>query len=160
MVEHFIPMIRITLLSTWKYTSWVSLRQYSYANTTSIHNEITKKKKDSQKRLRWKAYFYLHSDNLCNSRKDKPYGLKSRRSPSHIPELKYIVDDLDSLTQRKKIMKTCSRFLQVMKYVIRNKNLCKDIIVDADDIGNMYKVSHENYDNLVSNIITKNFWKA
>ena len=110
--------------------------------------------------MRWKAYFHLHKDSLDNTKRDEHYGLKSRRSPSHIPELKDFENDLVSLIQRTKFKKTFNIFPQVLKNDIRNINSSKDIIVAADKTRNMYKMSHEKYDKLVSNSITLNYRKA
>ena len=57
-------------------------------------------------------------------------------------------------------MKTFNRFQHVLKNVIRNINSSKDIIVAADKTRNMYKMSHEKYDKLVSNSITQSYRKA
>ena len=106
------------------------------------------------KRMRWKAYFYLNKDSLDNTKRDEHYGLKSRRSPTHIPGLRDFEHDLVSLIQRTKFKKTFNRFQQVLKNDIRNINSSKDIIVAADKSRNMYNMSHEKYDKLVSNSIT------
>ena len=52
------------------------------------------------KRMRWKAYFYLHKDSLDDTQRDEHYALRSRRSPPHIPELKDFENDFVSLIQR------------------------------------------------------------
>ena len=108
------------------------------------------------KRMRWKAYFYLHIDSLDNTKRDEHYGLKSRRSPNHIPELKDFENGLVSLIQRTKLKKTFNGFQQDLENDIRNMNSSKDIIVAADETRNMYKMTHDKYYKLVSNSITQN----
>ena len=110
--------------------------------------------------MRWKAYFYLNKDSLENTKRDEHYGLRSRRSPPHIPEIKDFENDLVSLIQRNKFKKSFNRFQKLLKNDIRKINSSKDIIVAADKTRNMYKMSHEKYDELVSNSITLNYGKA
>ena len=112
------------------------------------------------KRMRWKAYFYLNKDSLDNTKRDEPYGLKSRRSPPHIPGLRDFEHDLVSLIQRTNFKKTFNRFQQVLKNDIRNIHSSKDIIVAAHKTRNMYKMSHVKYDKQVSNSITHSYRKT
>ena len=77
------------------------------------------------KRMRWKSYFYRHRDSLDNTQIDEHYGLKSRRTPPQIPELRDFENDLDSLIQRTKFKKTFNRFQQFLKNDIKNTNSSK-----------------------------------
>ena len=91
-----------------------------------------------------------------NTQKDEHHGLKSRRTPPHIPELKDIESDLASLIQGTKFKKTINTFQQVLKNDIRNISSSKDIIVAADKTRNMYIMSQDKYDKLASNRNTQN----
>ena len=58
---------------------------------------LLEKNEELIKRMRWKAYFYPHKDNLSNTQKDEHYRLNCRRYQTHIPEEKDLENDLVSL---------------------------------------------------------------
>ena len=135
-------------------------KEYSYFTTTGIHEKSPRKIRRFDKKNGLEILFYLHRDSLDNTQIDEHYGLKSRRTPPHIPELRDLENDLDSLIQRTKFKKTFNRFQQVLKTTSKILIHPKLSIVAAKETKNIYKMSHEKYDKLVNNSITQNNRKA
>ena len=121
---------------------------------------LLEKTEELFKRMRWKAFFY---NNRNETQQDyqtaKTYGLRTKKSPPSINELKGFENDLISLIKNIEYKKTRSKFQNKLKSDVLKINESNEIIVAADKTNNMYKMSYENYDKLLSENITQKYKK-
>ena len=80
------------------------------------------------------------------------YGLRTKKSPPSINELKGFENDLISLIKNIEFKKTRSKFQNKLKSDVLKINESGEIIVAADKTNNMYKLSYEIYDKLLRKI--------
>ena len=98
----------------------------------------------------WKAFFHNNIDETQqNYQTDEKYGLRTKKSPPSINELKGFENDLISLIKNIEIKKTCNEFQNKLKSYVLKINAFSEIIVAADKTNNMYKMSYENNDKLL-----------
>ena len=106
--------------------------------------------------MRWKAFSYNNrSETQQNYQTDEKYGLRTKKSPPSINELKVFENDLISLIENIESKKTRNKFLDKLISDVRKISTSSEIIVAADKTNNMYKMSYENYDKLLSENITQ-----
>ena len=70
-------------------------------------------------------------------------------------ELEEFGEDLLRMIEEMRFRNTTNRFQQRLKEDIRKIRKLKNIIVPADKISNMYEVSEQQYEKLLTNNITK-----
>ena len=108
------------------------------------------------KRMRWKAFFYSNiNETQQNYQTAEKYGLRTKKSPPSINEHKRFENDLISLIKNIELKKTRNKFQNKLKSDVLKINASNEIIVAADKTNNMYKMSYENYDKLLSENITQ-----
>ena len=107
--------------------------------------------------LRWRAYFYL---NPQQKPQKETYDFKSLRAAPKIKELQKLEDAMYDLVRNivfRRYSNVFQRKLKESRLMIMNE---PKVIVPADKSSNFYKVSKEDYDNLISKDIHKLYKKA
>lgn len=64
--------------------------------------------------MRWKAHFFLHSNDNQQSNKTT-YGLKSKRTPPQVPEMKHFEDDAAQLIENIKFRSYSDEFIKIIE---------------------------------------------
>ena len=117
---------------------------------------LLEKTEELFERMRWKAFFYNNRIEIQqNYQTDEKYGLRTKKSPPSINELKGFENDLISLIKYIEFKKNRSKFQNKLKSDVLKINASNEIIVAANKANNMYKMSYENYDKLLSENITR-----
>ena len=110
------------------------------------------------KRIRWKAFYYLHPE--ARSEKET-YGFKSRKSPPSIPELASFEKNMTKMIQSIEFKQVKCRFQNQLKHDIKNSiNSTKQLIIPADKTSNFYKLEYNKYNQLLHSNVTKDYKKA
>ena len=120
---------------------------------------LLEKTEELFKMMRWKAFFYNRNETEQNYQTAEKYGLRTKKSPPSINEIKGFENDLISLIKNIEFKKTSSKFQNKLKCDVLKINAFSEIIFAADKTNNMYKMSYENYDKLLSENITERYKK-
>ena len=110
------------------------------------------------KNLRWRTFFFFNPD-LENSTKET-YGFKSTKSPPFIPELKEFEDGLALLIENIKFRKFDNEFQKLLINDLNKIKREKKLLIPADKTNNYYKLSSEQYENLITKGIQKEYKKT
>ena len=120
------------------------------------------------KRMRWKAFFYLNSDNGSDSdtsdnssnsdeTTQEYYGLKSKRTPPQIPEMASFEADMLDMVSNVKFRRVGDEFQQKLSSDVKSIDSTDKLLVHGDKTRNMYKMDKENYEKLLNENITQKY---
>ena len=116
------------------------------------------------KRMRWKAVFLDSTDdNTIEEEEDEfpeTYGLKTTNTPPPVQEMADFEKDLIDLVQKLKFKKHSNNFQKRIQQDIKLINDSDKLFVPADKTSNMYKVSKEEYEKIMTESITKTYKKT
>ena len=105
-------------------------------------------------RMRWKAHFFLNSNDTTNSYK---FGLPTRNSAPNVPELKSFEEDFINLISNIKFRNVNDEFLNNIANDMKDVESSKSLLIFADKTGNIYKTTPEGYDKLLTENITATY---
>lgn len=110
------------------------------------------------KRIRWKAFFFLHPENYETSK--ETYGFKTRKCPPIIDELTEFEDSLQQLIRNVRFKTVKCAFQQ--KLAIDNKAMrgSSKLVISADKTTNFYQMSPAAYNKLVTENVTAVYKRA
>ena len=97
------------------------------------------------------VYFVAH-----NASKNT-FGLKSRKNPPPIPEIKAFEDDLVRMIEKIKSRKVNDDFMNTLKNDRRKIQSSKNVFVFADKTRNIYEISPAAYEKLLTENVTKTY---
>ncbi|XP_065658434.1 uncharacterized protein LOC136082943 [Hydra vulgaris] len=111
--------------------------------------------------MRWKALLFINNDP---TNKDDlsytNYGIQSAMCPPQIKEMSLFERDLIKLIKAIKFRDVSNTFQNNMKKDIKAIRLSDKTLIQADKTSNMYKLSKEQYNKLLTNAITATYKKA
>ena len=110
------------------------------------------------KRMRWKAIF-VESDKEEETTNEN-FGLKTTNTPQQVPELVEFEKELIEIIPKLKFRKGMSNFQLKLKQDIKAIKESDKIYAPADKTSNMYMISKENYNKLLTNSITASYKKS
>ena len=155
-VEHFSSLKEARRMNMNRYSLGYSHINVPVPFEKEYTQTLLEKTEELFKRMRWKEFF---CNNINETQQDyqtaETYGLRTKKSPPSINELKGFENDLISLIKNIEIKKTRSKFQNKLKSDVLKINESNVIIVAADKTNNIFKMSYENYDKLLSENITK-----
>ena len=113
-------------------------------------------------RMRWKEIHFNNNDSRDNIKEEntKWYGLKSPYSPRQVNELIPFENDIVELIRNIKFRKIRNTFQEKLKEDIKLIKKSNKTITFADKTSNMYRLTKEEYDQLIMNSITSTYKKA
>ena len=115
-------------------------------------------------RMRWKAIHFNNNNNnsIDNNKEENTewYGLKSSYSPRQVKELIPFENDLVELIRNIKFRKIRNTFQEKLKEDIKLIKDSHKTMTFADKTSNMYRLTKEQYDQLIMNSITSTYRKA
>ena len=113
-------------------------------------------------RMRWKAIHFNSNDSRDNIKEENIewYGLKSPYSPRQVKELIPFENDLVELIRNIKFRKIRNTFQEKLKEDIKLIKKSNKTMTFADKTSNMYRLTKEEYDQLIMNSITSTYKKA
>ena len=155
----------LPLLSSLSVTTSMDRQNYGY----SMKNIPIPSEKDFKieflnsihsldRRMRWRASFYLNPQAVKNSK--ETYGLNTSSTPPFVKELKSFQDGLCDIARKLKFRSIHEQFQKKLKDDLKNIQNEKKVIVAADKSHNFYKMDTNKYKELLTNNITKDYKKA
>ena len=119
--------------------------------------ETYRKTEQLCKRMRWRAYFYLHPEIQHESKEN--YGFNSKQSPPQVPELINFENRMVDLIQNIKFRKQKCKFQKKLATDMNIINKSEDLFVPADKTTNFYKMDPHSYTKLLDKNVTKTYKK-
>ena len=110
------------------------------------------------KNIRWRAFHFLNPTQ-SNEQKET-FGFNSTKPAPHVAELKDFENELFDLTKNIKFKDFNNNFQTKLKKDVKDVEKETKLIIKADKTTNHYKVSHEDYSELLQKNITKDYKKA
>ena len=108
-------------------------------------------------RMRWKAICFNSKTNDNSSEK---YGLKTLKCPKQVKELVPFENDQTDMLKFIKFRKVKNLFLTKLKNDIKTVKQSKKTLTFADKISNMYRLSKEEHEQLLTNAVTSTYKKT
>ena len=108
-------------------------------------------------RMRWKA---IYSNRKRNDNSSERYGLKTLKCPKQVKELVPFENDLIDMLKVIKFRKVKNQFLTKLKNDIKTVKQSKKTLPFADKTSNMYRLSKEGHEQLLTNAVTSTYKKA
>ena len=143
-----------------RFSLGYSQKMFLYPLKRNIHCLCSRKQKNFLKGCVGKHSFTTTEMKLNKIIKLlKHMDCEPKKSPPNINELKGFENDLISLIKNIEFKKTRSKFQNKLKNDVLKINESNEIIVAADKTSNMYEMSYENYDKLLSENITQRYKK-
>ena len=100
------------------------------------------------RRMRWKAYLFLNSGTISNTK--DTYGFNSTKNPPPVEELKEFENDMLKMIQSTKLKHINSPFLNKLKDdAIKIKNETK-LLIAADKTTNFYNLEPSAYNDFLN----------
>ena len=117
------------------------------------------------KRMRWKAHFFelnKDKDAADNEQEEIPnnYGLKSFHCPPQVKELTDFENELFDLVNAVKFRKTQNQFQKTLKEDMITIKNTPTTLTFADKTTNMYKLTKEEHNKLLTDAVTSTYKKA
>ena len=110
------------------------------------------------KRMRWRAFFFLRSDDMeVEQREEEYYGFNSRRCPPQMDELKSFEDDVEKLIGNIQFRQPRDNFKKTLQKDAATIRGSKDMFVPADKTKNIYRMERAQYERLLRQNITKHY---
>jgi hypothetical protein len=106
--------------------------------------------------MRWKAHFFLHGDDN-KTQKPPTYGLKSKRSPPPVSELKHFEEEIIHMIENIKFQPVNDEFIQSLEDDKKRIKSSNNMFIPADKTRNMYEMSAPAYTKLVTENVTKTY---
>ena len=126
-----------------------SKKEYILALITAVEKFI--------KNLRWRAFFFLNP----NDRPEKEtYGFKTMKATPKIEELKQLEERLRIMIRDLEFRKFSNDFQDKMKRDLNEIINDSHVIVAADKTSNHYKLTPEQYNDLLQKYIQKDYRKV
>ena len=134
-----------------------SLKNIPIPSRTDYLTRLIEKVESVIKRMRWRAFFFLKSDQSDTNSTEEHFGFKSRKCPPRVEELQAFEEDLLEMVESVQFRPVSDDFQQQLRKDTARIKDSKDIIVPADKTRNLYTVSQNQYNKLMHNNITKNY---
>ena len=120
--------------------------------------KLTEKTEQLCKRMRWRAYFYLHPEVQRTSKEN--HGFNSRQSPPQVPELISFENRMLNLIQSIKFKKPKCKFQKKLATDASSIKKSEDLFVPAEKTTNFYKMDPNSYNELLHKNVTKTYKKV
>ena len=141
-----------------------SLKNIPIPDNTSYKLLLIEKIENFIKRIRWKAYFFLKSEELTSQNieieVENNFGFKTKNTPPQCTELDKFEEDLLNLVKTIEFKNINSEFQKKLKTDVSKIKANKNILVFADKTSNIYELSPDQHEKLLLENITKTYKKA
>ena len=105
-------------------------------------------------RMRWKSHFFLHEPNATA---EYNFGLKSKKSPPVVIEMKAFEEDLINMMENIQFRKVTDTFLDNLNNDLKKVKSSPNVLVFADKTRNVYETSADNYNKILNGNVTKTY---
>ena len=120
--------------------------------------------------LRWRAIHFLEKlENLANDNNNqvnnqenefKTYGFKTGNKPPKVKELENFEKEFFEMIKNAEFRNVNSEFMDKLKDDLENHKESGKIAIQADKSRNYYSINKDNYDQLLTNEVTKQYKKT
>ena len=138
-----------------------SIKNISIPSEKEYKLKLIEKTESFLKKMRWKAFFFINSKlpfkddhNYIN------YGINSIKYSPQIKEMSSFEKDVIDLIKTIKFRKIKNTFQDKMKKDIKTIQMTNKTLIKGVKTSNMYKLSKEDYNHLLTNAITTTYKKA
>ena len=107
--------------------------------------------------MRWKAHFYLRKSNDTNNDRSRYFGLKSKRAPPAVPEMKQFEEDVAKMVENIEFRHTTNEFIKRLDNDTRKIKSSPNVLVFADKTKKLYEINATSYNKLLTENITKTY---
>ena len=107
--------------------------------------------------MRWKAIYF---NSKTNDNSSERYGLKTLKCPKQVKELVPFKNDLIDMLKVIEFRKVKNQFLTKLKNGIKTVKHSKKTLTFADKTSNMYRLSKEEHEQLLTNAVTSTYKKT
>ena len=108
--------------------------------------------------IRWKIFFCEKSDNTPE-KTDNNFGFKSVKTPPKNEHLNSFEADLYDMVRNIEFKRVTSEFQSNLSKDIKRINEDLLLFIPANKTSNLYKLSNDNYNKLLTDNITKSYKK-
>ena len=135
-----------------------STRNIPCASKDNYLRRLIEKTETVIRNMRWRAFFYLNP--ITNVSEKETYGFKSRKTPPAIDEMRVFENRMTDLIQNIEFDNRNNEFQRQLQKDIRKINEDPNLIIKADKTTNFYKMSPDNYNDLVARNVQKTYKKS
>ena len=137
-----------------------SLKNIPVPSRTSYKLQLIDKIESVIKGMRWKAHFFFNNEKKNKEEVTREtFGFKSKHHPGQLKELGNFEKDLFNVVTSLKFRKLNDNFQEKMKSDILDIKSSPNVLIFADKTINIYKVTPQEYNNLLKDNITKSYKK-
>ena len=109
-------------------------------------------------RMRWKAHFFLKSNN--KEKQTQNYGFKTQRTPPSNATLDNFEWEFTNIVNNIEFRKYTDNFQRKLHKEVSDIRGSKHLLVKADKTKNIYKLKIEEYNKLLESNVTRNYKKV
>ena len=131
-----------------------NLKSISLHNLDAYRRSIIEKVESVIKRMRWKAHFILNGEGESTA---NTFGLKPKINPPKVRELNEFEEDMVKMIENLEFRNVYDKFLKNLKLTSSKYKLSLTFFVFADKTTNLYEMTSEKYNQLLSNNITTTY---
>ena len=102
-------------------------------------------------------FFFLHSGDDGSSDCDDNFGLRSRKLPPLVEELRAFEDDMEKMIQNISFKTVRDDFQDMLKRDVAKIKSSQSVFVRADKTRNLYELGKDRYEKLVMENITRHY---
>lgn len=134
-----------------------SMKNIPLSNVKSYKKRFIEKMESLHKRMRWSL---IHCKNKSIGDQKETYGFRTSKSPDQQEELVPFENDMQELLRDIKFKGKRSEFQKQLASDVKEIKSSKQIYVHADKSTNLYTMSKESYQKMLTDNITKTYKKA
>ena len=134
-----------------------SLKNIPVPSNEYYMQRMMAKTEEFVQRLRWKAFHYLNPSDTPTKR---TFGFKTTRTAPQVKELQRFENDLYGVISDLEFTNFRSPFCRQLSKDVKKINNSSNIFLIADKTRNIYEVSVDTYNKLLSDNVTSNYKKS
>ena len=158
---YFAPLLLSTvlLLSNMESVNFgYSMKNIPLPSNKEYTKRLIDKTESVIKRMRWKAYFYLHPEK--KSDQNENFGFKSRKTPPQVEEMTGFEDDLLRVVENVQFKNVKCHFQSRLSKDVKSIKRSDHMFVPADKTSNYYKLTKPEYDKLLKDNTTAKYTRT
>ena len=135
-----------------------SMKNIPIPNSRQYTKRLIEKTENVIKRMRWKAFFYLHPEAKPVQKEN--YGFNSRATPPQINEMSKFEDDLLRLIENIEFRNNRCQFQYKLNDDVNFIRRSNYMFIPADKTNNYYKLQKNEYEKLLKDNTTAKYSRA
>ena len=140
-----------------------SMKNIPIPNEKRCKLQLIQKVEDFIKKIRSKAIFFFKGGNQTEPAVHKTgltFGLNSTKCPPQVKDLVAFEEDLIKLVKNLRFRKVDNKFQGTLAKNLKDIRSSNETLTAADKTSNMYRLSKEEYSNLLKNAVTSKYKKT